>query len=85
MELTSAMEALERVSEQLAAAGVRLHLAEVKGPAMDALSRAGVPARLSGEIFFTQHEAMQALAGASGATVIDDASMQQWCGDGDGI
>ena len=81
----SAMEALERVSEQLAAAGVRLHLAEVKGPAMDALSRAGVPARLSGEIFFTQHEAMRALAGASGATVIDDASMQQWCGDGDGI
>ena len=81
----SAMEALERLSEQLAGAGVRLHLAEVKGPAMDALSRAGVPERLSGEIFFTEHEAMRALAETQRTPAPDDVSAQQWCGDGDGI
>ena len=58
----SAMETLERISERLGAAGVRFHLAEVKGPVMDVLRRAGIPERLSGEVFFTQHEAMRTLA-----------------------
>jgi SulP family sulfate permease len=77
----SAMETLERVSERLEAAGVRFHLSEVKGPVMDVLRHAGIPERLSGQVFFTQHEAMRRLgaedeAGGGGRPV---------AGDGDGI
>lgn len=77
----SAMETLERISERLDSAGVRLHLSEVKGPVMDVLRHAGIPERLSGRVFFTQHEAMRALAPddepGNGRVPVE--------GDGDGI
>ncbi len=63
----SAVETLESINERLHVAGVRFHLSEVKGPVMDALKRTDLLQHLSGEVFFTQHEAVQRLA--PGATV----------------
>ncbi|MEE4361717.1 MAG: sulfate permease [Pseudomonadales bacterium] len=59
----SAVETLESINERLRVAGVRFHLSEVKGPVMDTLKRTDLLTHLSGEVFFTQHDAMQALAG----------------------
>lgn len=58
----SALDALEAVNEQLLLSGVRLHLSEVKGPVMDRLQRSDFLARLSGRVFLSQLDAMQALA-----------------------
>ncbi|HSG91009.1 MAG TPA: sulfate permease [Pseudomonadales bacterium] len=58
----SAIETLTSINERLEVAGVRFHLSEVKGPVMDVLRATELPERLSGRIFFTQHEAMRALA-----------------------
>jgi SulP family sulfate permease len=58
----SAVETLESINERLHVAGVRFHLSEVKGPVMDALKRTDLLQHLSGELFFTQHEAVQRLA-----------------------
>ncbi|MFC3230181.1 SulP family inorganic anion transporter [Marinibaculum pumilum] len=58
----SALESLETVSERLGAAGVRLHLSEVKGPVMDRLRRSHFLDHLSGQVFLSQHQAMCALA-----------------------
>ena len=59
----SAFESLERIDARLRAGGLRLHLSEVKGPVMDRLAAAGLPQRLSGQVFLSQHQAMQALEG----------------------
>ena len=59
----SALESLERIDARLRAGGLRLHLSEVKGPVMDRLAAAGLPQRLSGQVFLSQHQAMQALEG----------------------
>lgn len=59
----SAIESLASINDRLDVAGVRLHLSEVKGPVMDVLRRTDLPQRLSGRIFFTQHEADRVLAG----------------------
>ena len=40
----SALESLQTIQERLAQAGIRLHLSEFKGPVMDRLQRAGLPA-----------------------------------------
>lgn len=58
----SALESLQNLSLELADAGVTLHLAEVKGPVMDRLSRSGFLDSLGdGRVFLSTHEAMQAL------------------------
>lgn len=57
----SAIESLLLIADKLEAAGVRLHLSEVKGPVMDKLARSHLPARLAG-LHLTQFDAMQALA-----------------------
>lgn len=58
----SALQTLENIIDQLRDAGVTLHLAEVKGPVMDALSRTGLLAHLSpGQVFMSTHQAMTAL------------------------
>jgi len=75
----SGQHALASLADRLAAAGVRLHLSEVKGPVMDALERAGLPERLTGRVFFTQHEAVSALAATP------RAGRAPVSGDGDGI
>ena len=76
----SAIESLASINDRLDVAGVRLHLSEVKGPVMDVLRRTDLPERLSGHIFFTQHEADRTLAGEApepGRAPLD--------GHGDGI
>ncbi len=58
----SALESLEAINERLHAAGVTLHLSEVKGPVMDGLRRTHFLDGLTGRVFLTQVDAMQALA-----------------------
>jgi sulfate permease, SulP family len=44
----SALESLEAINHRLKAAGVTLHLSEVKGPVMDRLQRSAFPRRPDG-------------------------------------
>lgn len=58
----SALETLEALVRELRAAGVELHLAEIKGPVMDQLQRAGFVEHLgAGRIHLSTHQAMLAL------------------------
>ncbi|MFN3642246.1 MAG: SulP family inorganic anion transporter [Gemmobacter sp.] len=59
---SSALETLEGLNTGLKAAGVTLHLSEVKGPVMDRLKRAHFLADLTGSVFLTQYDAMRKLA-----------------------
>ena len=64
----SALESLEAIQHQLADMGVRLHLSEVKGPVMDRLEGTEFLAHLSGRVYLSQHQAVQAIVrGASPA------------------
>ena len=58
----SALESLEAINERLLVGDVMLHLSEVKGPVMDRLKRSGFLQHLSGKIFLSHYDAMQALA-----------------------
>lgn len=57
----SALDSLELVNARLHDAGVTFHLSEVKGPVLDRLQRSDFPGQLTGQVFFTQHQAMAAL------------------------
>lgn len=58
----SALESLDRLRAELAAAGVRLHLAEVKGPVMDRLAGTTFLERLApGRVFLSTHAAVSCL------------------------
>ncbi|MCB2099176.1 MAG: sodium-independent anion transporter, partial [Parvularculaceae bacterium] len=57
----SALDALESANRRLQESGVLLHLTEVKGPVMDALKRSSFLKELSGNIFLSEFEAMNAL------------------------
>lgn len=57
----SALDSLELVNERLRDAGVSFHLSEVKGPVLDRLQRSHFLEQLTGQVFFTQHQAMAAL------------------------
>ncbi len=58
----SALETLERLNEELTAAGVDLHLAEVKERVMDSFAKTEFAARLkAGRIYASTHEAVEAL------------------------
>ena len=60
----SALETLETLASELRDAGVTLHLAEVKGPVTDRLSRTGFLEHLApGRIHLSTHDAMVALSG----------------------
>lgn len=59
---SSALEALERLCVSLREAGVTVHLAEVKGPVLDAFERVGFAKRMApGRIFFRTDDAVGAL------------------------
>ena len=59
---SSALEVLEHLEEDLRAADVTLHLAEVKGPVMDRLQSSALYAALgSHRVFLTTHQAVEAL------------------------
>lgn len=65
----SAIESLEMIADKLQAAGVALHLSEVKGPVMDKLERSELLGHVAG-VHLTQFDAMQALApGLTAATL----------------
>lgn len=57
----SALDSLEVINTRLQQAGVRFHLAEVKGPVFDRLQRSHLLEHLSGEVFLSQHQAMSTL------------------------
>lgn len=57
----SALESLEAINRRLAELGIKLHLSEVKGPVMDALQRSSFLQELSGQVYLSQHLAVQDL------------------------
>jgi SulP family sulfate permease len=59
----SALESLETIDQRLHAAGLQLHLSEIKGPVMDRLNRTDFLHHLSGRVFLSHHQAVLALAG----------------------
>ena len=62
---------LARISQTLADANITLHLSELKGPVARQLSPADLNSVISGEIYFSNDEAMRALA-ENGATKPDE-------------
>ena len=58
----SALESLELILHRLYDAGIRLHLAEVKGPVMDRLAPTDFVRHLSGRVFLSHHDALAVLA-----------------------
>lgn len=59
---TTAMEVLTDLNRDLLERGIRLHLAEVKGPVQDRLSRSPLWAGLSGAVFLSVNGAFEALS-----------------------
>ncbi|HVK95944.1 MAG TPA: sodium-independent anion transporter [Noviherbaspirillum sp.] len=57
----SALDRLEAIEHRLRAAGVALHLSEVKGPVMDRLQKTDFLRRLSGQVFLPHHQAVAVL------------------------
>lgn len=57
----SALESLEAIGERLRAAGIQLHLSEVKGPVMDRLKRSAFIEHFGGQVFLSQFEALATL------------------------
>lgn len=57
----TAAEMLEHLNDALLTRGIRLHLAEVKGPVMDRLQPGTLLQRLSGDIFLSTNEAFEQL------------------------
>lgn len=57
----SALNSLLSINKRLDMAGVKLHLSEVHSAVMDRLHRSTFFDKLTGQVFFSQHEAMEAL------------------------
>ena len=75
---TSALETLNQLIDDLRQAGVDFYLAEVKGPVMDRLQRAGFVDRLGPErIFLSTHQAMQTLEDMSARPYHDAPAARQ--------
>lgn len=65
---SSGLEMLENIEQELSASGVRLHLAEVKGPVMDRLESSELCARLGAErIYLSTEKAVKKLTNHSAA------------------
>ncbi len=77
----SALASLRELSEELRAQNVALHLADIKGPVRDLLSRTDFPASLGPERFtFTVHEAVLRIQSAC-PRPCDARTTQAWSGD----
>lgn len=61
----SALESLEIILERMEQAGIRLHLAEVKGPVMDQLNKTAFLRQINGQIFLSTYEAWTTLRSAN--------------------
>jgi SulP family sulfate permease len=57
----SALDSLETIVERLTAAGVQLHLSEIKGPVMDQLKRSNFLQQFGGQVFISQFQALRVL------------------------
>lgn len=57
----SALESLEALIARLDSAGIAFHLSEVKGPVMDGLKASHFLSHLTGQIFLSQRDALEAL------------------------
>lgn len=57
----SAMESLLEINSRLQEIGIKLHLSEVKGPVMDVLERTDFLSELSGNVYMSQHQAVEEL------------------------
>lgn len=57
----SGLQSLEVIQQRLHDMGVALHLSEVKGPVMDRLQGTDFLNNLTGQVFMTHHQAVQAL------------------------
>jgi len=60
---TTAMEVLTDLNRELADHGVRLHLAEVKGPVQDRLEKSPLLPSLSGSVYLSVNEAFESFKG----------------------
>lgn len=58
---TTAVAVFDELNEDLATRGVRLHLAEVKGPVQDRLQRSALWSSLSGQVFLSANAAFEQL------------------------
>lgn len=65
----SALETLEQIDHRLREQGIALHLSEVKGPVMDALRRTDFVDALSGQVYLSQHQAVESLRPLGGVAV----------------
>ncbi len=74
----SALESLEALNQRLSAAGIQLHLSEVKGPVMDRLKRSHFLDHLTGRIFLSQYDAFRALAPAECDSRASDVGPQMF-------
>lgn len=66
---TTAMEVLTDINRDLADRGVRLHLAEVKGPVQDRPIRSPLWTALSGNVHLSANSAFESLVARKSATV----------------
>jgi len=64
----SALETLEQINHRLQEQGIALYLSEVKGPVMDALRRTDFIEGLSGQVYLSQHQAVESLRPLGGVT-----------------
>ncbi|BFM51127.1 sulfate permease [Marinomonas sp. THO17] len=58
----SALDSLDTIAHRLQSAGVTLHFSEIKGPVMDKLKQSNLLDTLSGQVFLTQHQAIEKLS-----------------------
>ena len=73
----SALESLEAINQRLQSMGVTLHLSEVKGPVMDRLQRLHILDGLTGRVFLSQFEAVQALSCAEPRVTAAEGEIRQ--------
>lgn len=66
----SALNSLTAIADRLKAAGVQLHLSEVKGPVMDRLQHSQFLHEFGGQVFVSQFQALQSLDPVSAAKVL---------------
>ncbi|MGA1371536.1 MAG: SulP family inorganic anion transporter [Pseudomonadales bacterium] len=59
---TTGAEMIARLSRNLAVAGVKVHLSDIKGTVLQQLESAGVTHELTGQIFFSAEQGLHALA-----------------------
>ena len=68
----SALDSLETINTRLKAAGVSLHFSDMQSRVRERLFRSSFLDRLSGRIFLSQHEAMEALTEVADFAFLDD-------------